>query len=54
MRLTSTTHPNVRCSLSSSSKQLYKKIAAGQHSFIPICADASAAEWRLLWSGLFF
>ena len=52
-RSTSTTPPTVRCSVSSPENilpQTYYKIAASvQHSFIPICADALAAEWRLLW-----
>ncbi len=52
-RSTSTTSPTVRCSLPSS-KTLYHKIIKNlkkrryQHSFIPICADALAAEWRLI------
>ena len=50
-RSASTTPPTVRCSVSSPENILTEncyKIAAWQHSFISICADALAAEWRLL------
>ena len=47
-RSTSTTPPTVRCSVHPPQDYFTRKAVACLHSFIPICADAFAAEWRLL------
>ena len=50
-RSTSTTPPTVRCSLSFPHKQYTTNLLQNRRlpsAFIPICADALAAEWRLI------